>query len=101
MASIGSKVNWQDTKYKQRVYMPNSLIQCPHCACYFVPKNLHWTGSSQDSKLKLFKEHYTCECIGCHKQVKFDEVRKVMPNKFVASLLYVATNFDYSTSQTL
>lgn len=101
MAGIDSLINWQDTKFKQRVYMPNNLVQCVWCGSYFIPKNLHWIGSSQDSKLKLFKEHYNCQCPGCKKQVKLDEVRKVMPNKFVASLLYVATNFDYSTSQTL
>lgn len=101
MASIGSKVNWQDMKYKQRVYMPNSLVQCVWCGCFFVPRDLHWTGSSQNSKLNLFKEHYTCKCISCGKSFKFDEVRRVMPNKFVASLLYTSTPFDMSESHTI
>lgn len=101
MAGIDTKINWQDQKFKQRVFMPNSLTQCPMCGSYIIPRNLKWVGSSQDTKLGLFREHYLCSCVGCKKQFKLDEVRKVFHNKPVAQLLYVATDFNYSESHTI
>ena len=101
MAGIDTKINWQDPKFKQRVFMPNSLTQCVWCGVFFVPRNLKWTGSDQDLKLGLFKEHYTTTCISCHKEFKYDEVRKIFNNKPTATLVYCSTPFDMSESHTI
>ena len=98
---INSKVDWSNVKFKQRVFMPNGIVQCPFCGVYFIPHEMSWKGSSQKNNLGLFKEHYTCNCISCKKSFKLDEVRKIFPNKFVAQLVYRATPFDYSESHTL